>query len=358
MSDPAGGTPRGTGGFPARAPEELLAAGFDALADRPWSARWDEVADVERLVLGSLPDTVVLHTSGTTGERRAWPRTREQLWAEAGLLADLLRPYRPEAAVSFAPPRHLYGALVSVLVPARLGVRAWYRPGFFGALPPVAGLRVAVMAVPWTFRLLLEHPAWVDSAADLTVLHSTAVLPASAEEFRVATGGARIVEVFGSTETGGIAHRRWRGGNPLWELFPDVTAVAGGDGEVPLEVRSPRLAGGARSLRTDDFVELVDDRRFRFGGRRGRLVKVNGRRLNLDELEVALQGAVRCADLALVPVADPLVGEHVDLHLVPVPGEDPDLAAAFDLIGLRPRRVLRVGRIDRTETGKMRRVGS
>ncbi|MBP2329771.1 acyl-coenzyme A synthetase/AMP-(fatty) acid ligase [Kibdelosporangium banguiense] len=354
-----------TAGFPELAAHELLSAGFETITGEPWLCRWDNVSGIEDLVLGALPDTIATHTSGTTGPRQEWPRTKEQLWAEAGLLADLLRPYRPEAVMSFAPPRHLYGALVSVLVPAQLGVPVWYRSGFFGSLPPAGERRWAVMAVPWIFRLLLEHPDWVRSTADLTVLHSTAMLPATAWDFLATSGNSRIVEVFGSTETGGVAHRLQDGGNPPWELFGDVSLEFSGEpsdrdtaGEVPLAVRSPRLAAGARTWRMDDFVKIIDDRRFEFAGRRGRLVKVNGRRLNLDELEVSLRAVITCADLAIVPVGDAMTGEHVDLLVVPSPGEQFDLAAAISVLGLRPRRVHVLDRIDRTETGKLRRVNA
>ncbi|ALG09453.1 AMP-binding protein [Kibdelosporangium phytohabitans] len=338
----------------ATPPDELLSAGFDAITDRAWRTQWTSGA--ADLVRDSLPATVVMRTSGTTGPSREWPRTREQLWAEAGLLADLLRPHRPDVVVSFAPPRHLFGALASVLVPAQLGVEAWYRPGFFGALPPVAGRRVAVVAVPWIFRLLLEHPDWVRSLADLTVLHSTALLPATAGEFLAGAEQARVVEVFGSTETGGVAYRWWRGGNPPWRLFDDVTVDLDGRGERPLVVRGPRLAGNARSRQMDDFAEPAGDRRFRLTGRRSRLVKVNGRRLNLDELEVALRAVIRCADLALVPDVDAMVGEHVELLIVP--SGDYDLSPVAGVLGLWPRRVRVVDRIDRTETGKLRRAAS
>jgi acyl-coenzyme A synthetase/AMP-(fatty) acid ligase len=356
------GRPAGeTAGFPELTPHELLSAGFESITGERWLCRWDKVSGIEDMVLGALPDTIVTHTSGTTGPRQEWPRTKQQLWAEAGLLADLLRPYRPEAVMSFAPPRHIYGALASVLVPARLGVPVWYRSEFFGSLPPAADRRWAVMAVPWIFRLLLEHPDWVRSTADLTVLHSTAMLPATAKDFLASSEGARIVEVFGSTETGGVAHRLQDGADPPWELFGDVSLEFSGEpsekGEVPLAVRSPRLAAGARTWRMDDFVKIVDDRRFTFAGRRGRLVKVNGRRLNLDELEVSLRTVIACADLAIVPVGDAMTGEHIDLLVVPSPGEQFDLAAAISVLGLRPRRVHVLDRIDRTETGKLRRVG-
>ncbi|MEU4806663.1 class I adenylate-forming enzyme family protein [Actinosynnema sp. NPDC023587] len=354
-------------------PRELLGEGFAAphVTDAPWVVRWDRVrGDVGELVLKSLPEVVEFSTSGTTGAPRTWSRTREYLWAEAGMLAGLLAPGRPGAAVSFVPPSHLYGALSSVLVPAHLGVPAWYRPGFAGAMPPVEQDRCAVMAIPWIFSLLLRHLPWVRDREHVGVLHASGMLPSSAADFlRAADGRGEIVEVFGSTESGGVATRRWtRGEPPDWELFPDVEFARSTpdtpDDEVPLAVRSPRIAfqddGRApESWELDDFVEVLDDRRFRFTGRRSRIVNLNGRRLNLDVLEDAARRVLDVADLALQPVADAMIGEHVELLVVPRPGQrlgDLDLSAAIDRMGVRPRRVRDVEHIDRTELGKFRRV--
>ncbi|MET7395836.1 class I adenylate-forming enzyme family protein [Dactylosporangium sp. NPDC005572] len=360
-------------GYAELTPEALLSAGFEApeVTGGAWHVSWDGAAAglVDRLV----PETVAFHTSGTTGPRRAWWRTREQLWTEAGLLADLLGGAEaPRAVVSFVPPVHIYGALATVLVPARLGVPVWYRSGFFGAMPAVGGRAVVVAATPWIFTLLLQHLDWVRGFDRVVVLHSSAMLPATAGRFLAEAGAdrAEIVEVLGSTETGGIAARRWAGGEPPpWTLLPDVDLVpAGADeqaavpGEVPLVVRSPRLAFGAgerppATRRTGDHVEPVGPRGFRFAGRRDRLVKVNGRRIDLDEVERGIRPLLDAADLALAPVADPMIGEHLDLLLVLRPGTTLaglDLAAAIAAIGVRPRRVRVLPRIERSPTGKLR----
>jgi acyl-coenzyme A synthetase/AMP-(fatty) acid ligase len=199
------------------------------------------------------------------------------------------------------------------------------------------------------------------------------MLPATAGEFldRAGSDRALVVEVLGSTEAGGIATRRWRAGDPPeWTLFPDVSfahphPAAGPDApEVPLVVRSPRLAfrpgeQPPRQWEADDFVQPLGERTFRFAGRRNRLVKVNGRRINLDEVEYALREVLDCADLAVVPVADRMIGEHVDLLLVlkaDIALGDLDLATAYERMGVRPRKVRVVPTIDRSEMGKLRHV--
>lgn len=358
--------------YPEMAPEELLRLGFAAprVAEQPWCVRWDTyTGDVEALVTGTVAAEIDFHTSGSTGPAQCWRRTRAKAWAEAGMLADLLRPGRPEAIASFVPPVHLYGGLTSLFVPAILRLPVWFRPGYFGSMPPGDHARWAIIGTPWVFSLLLQHLPWVRARERVTVMHGGAMLPSLAGDFldRAGPERAEIVEVFGSTEAGGVATRRWSSGNPPpWTLFPDVgLADPDIDGrERPLHVVSPRLAfrpGTEPAARwaMDDHVVALDERRFAFAGRRSRLVNLNGRRYNLDDLEDRLRRVTACADLALVPVADQMIGEHVDLLVVPGPGRDladVGLAAGYAEMGVRPRRVRVVDTIDRSETGKLRRI--
>lgn len=364
--------------YPHLSPDRLLGGDLSSaeLADRPWVVHWGGTGTRSRSVPpDALPEVMTFRTSGSTGEPRTWSRTGEQLWAEAGLLADLLRNRAPDALVSFAPPRHLYGLLMGVLVPARLGISAWYRP-HYTPLPPVAeGRNWIVAAIPWAFPILRGRRRWIEQTRGLSLVHSTASLPSTALDLLRETGPkATLLEIFGSTETGGVATRQWNGGadppsaaERPWRLLPDVdfeTLPAEGS-EGPLTVRGPRLAraGDAGApvphWQMDDHVSVVDDRAFVFAGRRTRLVNVNGRRLDLDRLEEGLRSSVECADLALAPVADGVTGEHFDLLIVAGPSGGParhDLAEALSHLDYRPRRVLLVDRIDRSETGKLRHV--
>ncbi|MBB6421399.1 class I adenylate-forming enzyme family protein [Streptomyces sp. AK010] len=355
-------------------PEKLLSLGFTSpdVADGAWVVRWDRAdGQPEELIRGHLPPTIDFHTSGSTGPSQCWRRLRENVWLEAGLLADLVADEEPEAVVSFVPPVHLYGALASVVVPARMGLPVWYRSSFAGRMPDTGCGRVVVAATPWIFSLLLQHMDWVEKLDHLTVLYGGALLPDDAHRFLAAAGPERalLVEVLGSTEAGGTATRRWRGGEPPhWTLFPDVSFAdsvpidPAGEEEVPLAVRSPRLAfrpGGSPPavFEGDDQVTRTGERTFRFAGRRGRLVKVNGRRVNLDEMENALRALIDCRDLAIRPVTDSMIGEHFELLLVLHPGvtlADTDLTAGYQRLGIRPKRVRVLNKIERSALGKVR----
>lgn len=358
-------------GYERFSPEQVLTADLGApeWTERPWTVRWDgSTESPEELVHRTLSDVVDFHTSGSTGDSRTWRRDRDQLWAEACLISDMLAADRPEAVLSFAPPRHIYGMIATVLVPARLGIPVWYRPQFAPMPEDVPHRRWAVMAIPWTFRLLRQRLPWARRMRRLSIVHSTAMLPTAAGELLNELGDtASLLELFGSTETGAVATRRWGEGDRLWRLCPDVELLRprpGDEEEAPLAVRSPRLAYSAENKamtewQMDDYVRALDERTIEMTNRRGRLVKVNGRRFDLDLLEERVRSVVSCADAACVPVIDPVIGEHFDLLLVPALGEsseDIDLTALRSGLPCRPRRVMAVDRIDRSETGKLRRL--
>lgn len=362
-------------------PENMYAcepgSGRAAYMEPPWPARsWHvdfsrfDAEYLERLYFQSVNEDMASHTSGTTGEPVTWMRTPRQLWDEAGVIADLVRHRRPEALLSFAPPSHIYGAMATGLLAARLRLPMWYVARGGTEIPPIGSSRWLIAAIPSTFRALAQafRP---DYPHELTVLHSTAMLPAAAREFASGrrAGQLLLVEVFGSTETGAVAFRPWSEPESDWQLMPDVTFAteapadpAAAEDEVKLAVSGPRLArrkGEAppERRRMDDFVEITGTRRFQFRGRRGRLVKVNGKRVDLDRMEDVLRSCGGLTDAACIPVRDPLRGEHFDLHVVPAPGS----AVPYQLIseelapfGTYPRAIKIVDSVNRTETGKVR----
>jgi len=357
-------------------PEELLAAGRrdgdsiveDHLVSTSWHVRWDRLStgDVQAALNEALPSTIGFRTSGSTGTPRTWSRSRDSLLAEARMLASLAGS--PAAFLSFAPPRHLFGTLTSIIVPALLKIPVYYVPRFTDDLPRPAGLRWGVGAIPWSFAIL-RRARWGMEAEQVTVLHSTAILPPAAREYQAEVGShkVRIVEIFGSTETGGVARRVAEAGDTPWQLLDDVEFATGDRGsadDVSLSVRSPRLAVPQYGVplpcwHMDDQVQIVDDRRFLFQGRRSSLVNVNGRRLSLDYLDHEFRKWINCADLACVPVADDVRGEHFDLHVVTEKGTGSarvDLDAVSRQVGIRPRSLRYVDAIARTGTGKIRRI--
>jgi 3-hydroxymyristoyl/3-hydroxydecanoyl-(acyl carrier protein) dehydratase len=109
-------------------------------------------------------------------------------------------------------------------------------------------------------------------------------------------------EVYGSTETGGVAYRQQSQEGKAWQRFDDVTFEILPEGTLGL--RSSRLSDDAL-FETSDLVDLIDEDRFVLKGRADRLVKVEGKRVSLIEVETVLQADPRIAEAYCVLLKDP-----------------------------------------------------
>src|SRR5262249_45632244 len=251
---------------------QSLVGAMQPASPRAWHARWDQspaaAAVLERLRRADF----AFHTSGSTGTPGLWGHAGSHLCANADALLDAVgRDF--DTVDSFAPPRHIFGACATVALPAVLGAPVWFWCGIDCEPPPVAGARVLVSAIPWTFTLLHRHLDWLLSQEHITILHSTALLPAEAHSLREdvlgrsgVPGALELVEVLGSTETGAIAyHTGWDRGTP-WTLFSGVTVerATGAGRKEPLRVVTPwraRAADGSVPARwgTGDLVDIIDE---------------------------------------------------------------------------------------------------
>ncbi|MEV4613021.1 class I adenylate-forming enzyme family protein [Kitasatospora sp. NPDC049258] len=276
-------------------------------------------------------------TSGSTGAPQRWLRTEQQIEAEAELLAGLCAADGVDGVISYAPPRHLYGHLLSLAVPRRLGVPC-LQAGLTVPLTRAAAdwRRPVIAAVPAAFAVLARSLPRLAAAERITLVHSSAVLPPAALELLESLGErARLVELFGATETGLIATRT--GGAGDWTLAADTRFAPDGSTEdAPAGVRPLRIAGPRLARRPDrpapavaetgDLVTVLDGRTFRWHGRGGRLVKVNGLRVDLDEITARLCAAVPGVAITCRPEPDALRGEWYAVH---AGTDDPRLLAAL-----------------------------
>ncbi|NRQ37773.1 acyl--CoA ligase [Nonomuraea sp. NN258] len=266
----------------------------------------------------ALEETQVraFRTSGTTGEPVTWLRDTGQLRAEAAILAELCSAGQADGIVCYAPPDHLYGYLMGLALPELTGlpcrilsVTAPLSSGFAGFRRPV------VAALPAAVVTMARDLPTLRRLDRLTLVHGSAALtPAAVDLLAALDGRAELVELFGSTETG-LVGRRSRHTDD-WRPAPDVTLATEPDGR--LRVTSPRIArrdgepagpAGMRDTVLDDLVTVNPDQTFRWLGRANRLIKINGRRVHLDQVESALRDLVPGATLWCRAEPDAVRGE-------------------------------------------------
>jgi acyl-coenzyme A synthetase/AMP-(fatty) acid ligase len=308
-------------------------------------------------------------TSGSgTGEPTSWWRSADQLAREAAVTVAAL-PDDIDRIVTTVAPTSLYGYALGVLTPLELGVPVRHQQLLLRDLDLRPGHTLVVTVAPgWCTGPSLPPPP---PGCTVTFVHAGSMLPPRARTLVDAHPDTRILELFGSTETGLLSTRLHYPGagsdRDPWTLVDDVELVAdhqGAAAEVALTVRSPRIGvptghGAPDPQHTlGDWVTVIDDRRFRFDGRRERLAKPGGRNVDLDRLEAQIGEITRFRiGLACVAAMDPEGGEVVVLE---VEGDESLareveglLRLSADVLPIRPR-VVAVDHILRSPMGKPR----
>lgn len=248
-----------------------------------------------------------LFTSGSSGEPKRVEKSLGQLDAEASVLETCWgEAIGRSTMVATVPHHHIYGMLFRLVWPLGAG-----RP-FDAALctdPALLHERLerageaAIVSSPAHLARLPELIA-LESLRPATraIFSSGGPLPAAAAlEFKRRLGAAPI-EVYGSTETGGIAWRAQSEGadGAVWTPFPGMDIEV--DAEGALRLRSPYLPH-REWMTMGDAAELLADGRFRLKGRLDRVAKIEGKRVSLPELEQGLRQHPWVLDAAVVPLA-------------------------------------------------------
>lgn len=267
---------------------------------------------------------LVVFTSGSTGQPSAIGKRLDQLAREVEALqavfGEQLEGAQVQGTVSH---QHIYGLLFRVLWPLAAGREIQPRRFFHEDLvSALAASDSVLVATPAHLKRLPEQLDWARVRGRLrAVFSSGGALPADAARQVHEWLGVAPTEVYGSSETGGVAWRRWDSPAATWQALPGVQWRVQDD---CLAVASPHLES-PDWWQTQDRVEALADGCFRLLGRADRIVKIEERRVSLDALERAL-----CAD-AQVAEARVLVlpGAREQLAAVIVP-TDATLVGADD----------------------------
>ncbi|MFC3458338.1 AMP-binding protein [Massilia haematophila] len=247
---------------------------------------------------------MVVYTSGSTGAPTPIRKQLAQLLGEVEALDAQFGPGLGGLDVlATVSHQHIYGLLFRVLWPLLAG-RAIHaeRHEFPETLVEALALRPCLLlASPAHLKRLPEHLDWGRARGRLrAVFSSGGMLEAGASLHARALLGRAPIEVYGSSETGGVAwRRRGEAADEGWTPLPGVAWRV--DAEGLLEVNSVQAGPGWQ--RQSDRVEALDGGRFLLRGRADRIVKIEEKRISLDAVEQALlaTGLVREARVLACP---------------------------------------------------------
>ncbi|GAB3022221.1 AMP-binding protein [Spirosoma pulveris] len=161
---------------------------------------------------------LIFRTSGTSGAARAVRHSMASLLFEARFLTELLP--RPDRVISLVPANHIYGFIYTVLLPA-----LWHVP--LGLLADVTATDITanslLVCTPFTWEFAYQS-LLVGKSLPCRGVSSAAPMPPGLFD-QLIRAGVSMTEIYGSSETGGLAYRH-RPDEPF-TLFPYVTLLAG-----------------------------------------------------------------------------------------------------------------------------------
>jgi acyl-CoA synthetase (AMP-forming)/AMP-acid ligase II len=235
---------------------------------------------------------LVLYTSGTTGAPQAIPKKLAQLAREVATLESefgaLLGTGEIVGTVSH---QHIYGLLFRVLWPLA-GGRALHAQSYFNFedLAAVLARRDCVLvSSPAHLQRLPNNFDWTEPRKRVRAVFSSGgplIFEATEETNRLL--GSTPIEVYGSSETGGIAWRQQRvRTDEAWTPFPGVSWRIEPEQGV-LEVRSPNLPNNNWFCMAD-LAGIMEPGRFVLKGRIDRIAKIEGKRISLSAIEATLK---------------------------------------------------------------------
>ena len=260
---------------------------------------------------------LTFRTSGSSGSPKRCTHALATLGQEVAALLSLVPGRR--RVLSAVPSHHIYGFLFTVLLPHRLAGTAGA-----GAVEVVDIRQAGPVALAGLVRpgdLVVAHPAWWEAAArvvpafdaDIAGVTSTAPCPDALAD-TLAAAGLRLLQVYGSSETGGIGWRDRAGVPftllPYWARTDDTASLA-----------RTLPDGTARRYPLQDRLDWADGTRFLPAGRIDDAVQVGG--MNVFPAYVAdvlaLHPQVKEAAVRLMR---PDEGRRLKAFVVAQPGAD------------------------------------
>lgn len=240
----------------------------------------------EKLTINAQKDSLHFYTSGSTGDAKCIVKSLDMIERETEALEKTwASPNSSDASIVYAtvPHYHFYGFIFKLMWPLASG-RAFASPTY--------GLWESLLGDVTTKATIISSPAHLKRLEGIETANTPLRIfsAGSALTYETAQDVKNILgliptEIFGSTETGVIATRQFDGPDKGdWHPLEDVSISC--DDMGILSVKSSYTS--PEWIQTSDLVSK-NGNAFSFLGRTDSIVKIEGKRVSLLEIETALK---------------------------------------------------------------------
>lgn len=226
---------------------------------------------------------IFLYTSGSTGKPKAVPQRMKEFEIDN---AFIIRKWGEEInkrkLVTTVSQHHIYGFLFGISLPFTMGVpfrrKRIEMPEEFETLSDETYI---IIATPAFLKRTVEVEDNLPLKNTWIFTSGGAVSPELAVKTQEVFGFCPM-EVYGSTETSGIAYRQQNKDGLLWTPFDNAKIWLGDDG--CLRIISPYIKN-PEGFATADLADIQEDGRFLLKGRSDSIVKIEEKRISMTEVE-------------------------------------------------------------------------
>ncbi|MCX4189067.1 AMP-binding protein [Methylophaga sp. OBS3] len=236
----------------------------------------------------TLPNDFValnLFTSGSTGQPEMVKKTMMHLEQELDALTDFISE-EDHVTLATVSHQHLYGLTFRLLLPFCMQqpfakCLLAYPEDIIQAAK--AHKRFSLISSPAHLARMTQDQDWQSISQRCVKVISSAAPLLRQDSLDVSTYlEADVLEIYGSTETGAIAWRcqQKTQQDALWQPLAHVAVMANPDQTIMVKLTAEKA-----EIPLADRVEFKSTGEFKLLGRKDQIVKVEGKRLSLSELE-------------------------------------------------------------------------
>ncbi|RLA76337.1 MAG: ligase [Epsilonproteobacteria bacterium] len=237
---------------------------------------------------------LLFFTSGSSGFPVGAFKSRKNLLEEVEVLKDLLQDFKIKRVVVTVPFIHIYGILAGILLPLHLGeislvVKEDFLP--YELLQEASHDDTLIITTP----LFIKALSRLNESKELTkspFISSTGPLHLDDITLFQNRYKTTLLQLFGSTETGGIAYKFST--NKRWKSLKHVIIT---NTQEKLTLSSPFISKYLlenniielkQPFQTQDIVDISGDE-FTLLGRANKLIKIAGKRISALEIETIIE---------------------------------------------------------------------
>jgi len=247
--------------------------------------------------------SIIMYTSGSTGKPKAVQQRLTEFENDNRFVLSMWgEEFLKRKLCSTVSPHHIYGLLFSILLPFTAGVPfRRKRIEFPEELEKLSDTEYMIITVPAFLKRAVE----IEKLSGLRlkspwIFTSGGVLDPETARKTGEVFGFWPVEVYGSTETSGIAWRQSVNGLE-WTPFDNAQLSKNENG--CLVIRSPYIKDPS-GFETADMAEMLEDGRFLLKGRFDSVVKIEEKRISLPEIESRILQSGLAADVSVISLEE------------------------------------------------------